>query len=486
MAVYFLRAKHISRGKGSRATRAAAYRAGERIRDDRTSEVYDYTNRHDIAHKAVIVPTDLADRPDMTWAQDRSILWNAMEHAGLRHNSRVAREWLVFLPPELDHAQRVYLAQSFATELADKYRCAVDLAIHQPRPGADLRNNHAHLMMTTREVSPDGIGARTTLELGGRERHHRGLGPSRDEYLAIRERWAELTNDALHHAGISARVDHRSLASQGINREPTPTIPEKVFYAERVRGPTAAGNAIRARHRERLEAREKGSAALEQVLEKQRDSLKQSAKEDFARSESLLKRRSWSTLTRAERNEVRREQYKAKREKLGKDPNYVERRREAARQYFQKTFHRDPDAYRERRRQYRKKNADEINRKQREYRKANAQELNRKRRAPRRAQVAEPPLIEQTPQPVQPTRQQKSNTPSAEESAKLWKAYRESQQKPPTAEEAAAKWRAMRESQKTQQPAASPGPRAPTQREISQPDVDEPNPKPTKDQDLGL
>ena len=89
MATYFLRARHLSRGKGARATRAAAYRAGERIRDERTSEVYDYTDRRDVAYKEVVLPADLAGRADMAWTQDRSTLWNAMEHAGLRRNSRV-------------------------------------------------------------------------------------------------------------------------------------------------------------------------------------------------------------------------------------------------------------------------------------------------------------------------------------------------------------------------------------------------------------
>jgi hypothetical protein len=101
MATYFFRAKHISRSKGARATKAAAYRAGERIRDERTSEVYDYSNRRDIPYKEVVVPSDLAGRSDMAWTQDRTILWNAVEYAGTRRNSRLAREYLVFLPSEV-------------------------------------------------------------------------------------------------------------------------------------------------------------------------------------------------------------------------------------------------------------------------------------------------------------------------------------------------------------------------------------------------
>ena len=82
MAVYFLRAQHISRGKGGRVTYAAAYRAGERILDTRTSETHDYSHRLDIPYKEVVLPADLAGRPDMAWTQDRSTLWNAAEHAG--------------------------------------------------------------------------------------------------------------------------------------------------------------------------------------------------------------------------------------------------------------------------------------------------------------------------------------------------------------------------------------------------------------------
>ncbi len=164
MAVYFLRTKHVSRGKGARVTRAAAYRAGERITDERTGEVHNYSNRRDVAYKEVVLPEELAGRDDMAWTQDRSTLWNAAEHAGRRRNSRLARELLVLLPPELSPTQRSTLVRTFAQELANKYRGAVDVCIHEPRPGADSRNHHAHLLMTVREVAPDGLGPRTSLE----------------------------------------------------------------------------------------------------------------------------------------------------------------------------------------------------------------------------------------------------------------------------------------------------------------------------------
>ena len=428
MAVYFLRSRHVSRGKGARVTRAAAYRAGERIHDERTGETHDFSHRRDVAYKEVVLPADLAGRPDMTWTQDRATLWNAAEHAGSRRNSRPAREWLVLLPPELTAAQRTVLVRNFAGELAGKYRCAVDLCIHEPRPGADLRNHHAHLLMTTREVTPEGMGARTALEWGGRERHQAGLGPSRDEYLLLRERWADLTNQALRQAGITARVDHRSFQRQGIDREATPTIPEKVFYAERKYGPSAAGDAIRARHRERMAARLKSGDELAYVVEKQKRELKDRAIEDFKRRDAEPKRIRWNALTRAERNAHRREYYKARRAIEKQDPVREAQRREAARLSARARFERNPELVRETHRRWRQANAEKVNRNQREYRRAKAEE----RRAGKTA-------------------------PSAEQSASNWKAYRASHAEGPTPEQSARQWAARgRESAPKPSPTAPP------------------------------
>jgi len=183
MAYYFLLVKIFSRGKGSKAAHAAAYRAGERIRDERSGIVYDYSDRTDVAHAQIVLPTEYADRADMAWALDRATLWNAVEHAGRYKNARLAREVLVHPPLELTPSQRTNLVRTFSRELADRYRGAVDIAIHEPRPGADHRNHHAHLLMTTREVGPGGLGARTTLDLSGKERHARGLGNSKDDLL---------------------------------------------------------------------------------------------------------------------------------------------------------------------------------------------------------------------------------------------------------------------------------------------------------------
>jgi ATP-dependent exoDNAse (exonuclease V) alpha subunit len=221
VAIYFLNLKIFGRSDGSNAPSAAAYRAGERIRDERTGRIYDHSARQDVLHKEIILPSRFADTP-MDWARDRSSLWNTVEGSERRRNSRVAREYTVALPAELNPDQRVLLVQGFAQELSDRYRFAVDVAIHAPRnfPGSDPRNFHAHLLATTREVTADGLGPKTSLELGDTARRELGLSPAVYELVHVRERWATVTNEALRDAELSTRIDHRALRAQGIDREP--------------------------------------------------------------------------------------------------------------------------------------------------------------------------------------------------------------------------------------------------------------------------
>ena len=61
MAVYFLNMKTFGRSGGSSAASAAAYRAGERIRDERTGKTYDHSERRDVVHKEIVLPSQFAD-----------------------------------------------------------------------------------------------------------------------------------------------------------------------------------------------------------------------------------------------------------------------------------------------------------------------------------------------------------------------------------------------------------------------------------------
>ncbi len=254
MALYFLNMKTFGRSDGGSAPSAAAYRSGERIRDERTGRTYDHTDRQDVMHKEILLPPRFAGA-DMSWATDRSTLWNAAEAAESRKNARVAREYLIAVPEELSHPQRVDVVRGFAQELAERYGFAVDVAVHAPRnfQGSDPRNFHAHLLATTREVSPEGLGRKTTLDLNDENRRMLGLGPAVRELLHVRRRWAEVANAALESAHVDARIDHRSLAAQGITREPKLWIPRVPYEIERRGGRSVVAEQIRKDHRARLE-----------------------------------------------------------------------------------------------------------------------------------------------------------------------------------------------------------------------------------------
>jgi len=131
------------------------------------------------------------------------------------------------------------------------------VAIHAPRdfPGSDSRNFHAHLLATTREVTPKGLGAKTTVEMHDRRRREAGLDSSVRELLDVRKSWADAANGALQAAHIDARIDHRTLAAQGIDREPTPHIPRAVFEMERRGQRTVVAERIREEFQARVEAR---------------------------------------------------------------------------------------------------------------------------------------------------------------------------------------------------------------------------------------
>jgi ATP-dependent exoDNAse (exonuclease V) alpha subunit len=249
----------VSRAAGRRATAAAAYRAGERLRDERTGELHNFSRRRDVAHAEIFLPAQMEAVAD--WARQRERLWNTAELAEKRHNARVAREYQLNLPAELNAAQRLMLARTFAREITERYRVAVDLAVHDPRPDGDPRNFHAHLLTTTREVTPAGLGAKAGLDLTPLERRRRELPDHRHEYLALRERWAELTNESLREANIAARVDHRSLAAQGLERVPQPAIPLMHLKIEQRGLHSGVAARLRAEYESRVAAHQATAAA---------------------------------------------------------------------------------------------------------------------------------------------------------------------------------------------------------------------------------
>jgi ATP-dependent exoDNAse (exonuclease V) alpha subunit len=229
VAIYYLNVQIIGRSAGRSATGAAAYRVGERIHDERTGQTYDYTRRRGDIETEILAP---AGAP--AWVQDRAELWNRVEKAERRGDAQLCREIVVAIPLELDREQQRELVRAYVQEEFVSRGMVADVAIHR-NPG----NPHAHIMLTMREIGPEGFSPKKNREW------------NRPELLERwREQWAVEVNRTLEKAGREERIDHRSLADQGSERLPQVHLGPHAAALERQGVPTEKGghNRVVAEH----------------------------------------------------------------------------------------------------------------------------------------------------------------------------------------------------------------------------------------------
>ena len=200
MAIFHLRVNTLSRSSGRSSVGAAAYRSGERLVNALSGSVHDFGRKQGIGFSAVLLPEGAP-----VWLGERQRLWNAVEQSETRCNSRTARELVLALPVELSEGQQVELLTGFVQAQMVERGMVADVNLHD----AASHNPHAHVMLTTRVVGPDGFGAKV------RDWNRVEL------VQAWREGWEAACNAALEESGSAVRVDHRTLFAQGIQREAT-------------------------------------------------------------------------------------------------------------------------------------------------------------------------------------------------------------------------------------------------------------------------
>ena len=147
----------VSRAKGQNAVAKAAYNAREALRDERTGELKDYSRTHDnVLFSGIFVDPK---RNTSEWVQDRSKLWNEAVKAETYKNAQEAQEIIISLPHQLTDKGREYIVKDWVREtiLRETGRVA-DVNIHRPPKNGDDRNYHAHVLLTMRDIGPDGFG----------------------------------------------------------------------------------------------------------------------------------------------------------------------------------------------------------------------------------------------------------------------------------------------------------------------------------------
>ena len=234
---------------------------------------HDYTRKQGLVWQQVFLP----DMAPTEWS-DREVLWNAVEEAEKTKDSRLAREFVVALPIELNRDERIALLTDFIhANFVAEGMCA-DVCIHD----TDGHNPHAHIMLTVRPLTKDGkwqhktekeylcvrdgeergftaaefksaqtdgwekqyqykVGKKkvymppSQAEIKGYERVSKypkstkygrqnpitARWNSEDQLVLWRAAWADAVNRCLERSGHDERVDHRSHAERGLDEQPT-------------------------------------------------------------------------------------------------------------------------------------------------------------------------------------------------------------------------------------------------------------------------
>ena len=239
--MFHLSTKPIKRSAGRSATASAAYRAGCKIKDERTGLSHDYSKKKGIVGTSCFIFSN-----GQKLNIDRAELWNAAEKAENRKDGRTAREIIVNLPHELNARMRRLLVDQFAESVAKKYGVAIDFAVHEPDEKGDQRNHHCHIMMTTRAIDISRgkleLGKKTHLELSNTKLKELELPKTQDQIKELRKEWADMTNARLAASNIEKRIDHRSYEEQGISLKPTIKLGWKATELERLGVDTAKGD----------------------------------------------------------------------------------------------------------------------------------------------------------------------------------------------------------------------------------------------------
>ena len=252
---------------------AAAYMSCSRIYNDYDGVQHDYTRKQGLVWQQVFLP----DMAPAEWT-DREALWNAVEEAEKTKDSRLAREFVVALPIELDAEQWKALLTDFIREQFVSDGMCADVCIHD----TDGHNPHAHIMLTVRPLTKDSkwqnktekeyLCARDGEERGftaaefktaqsdgwekqyqykvgrkkvymppsqaeaqgyervskypkstkyGRQNPISARWNSEEQLVLWREAWADTSNRYLEKAEREERIDYRSHAERGLDEQPT-------------------------------------------------------------------------------------------------------------------------------------------------------------------------------------------------------------------------------------------------------------------------
>lgn len=197
MALYRLEMQNVSRANGVSSVAKAAYRHRCEMTDERTGEIHGKksANRDDLVYAEILAPDNT---PDFL-IKSSNDLWCFVEQTERRKDARTAKEFKITLPRDLSNEQNIELLKEYLIKNFVDKGIICDFVIHNDK---DNKNPHAHVMITTREITPSGFGKKVRAW---------------DEEKTLhdwRKQWSKTQNKHLKNAGLKSRVSHRTLEEQ--------------------------------------------------------------------------------------------------------------------------------------------------------------------------------------------------------------------------------------------------------------------------------
>jgi len=254
IAIYHLSMQVISRGKGKSAVAAAAYRAGEIIKNEYDGITHDYSRKKGVAWSGIILPENAPEE-----YKNRAVLWNEVERIEKAKNSQLAREIEISIPKELHFSEYFILVQEYVKENFTNHGMCADICIHDKNDG----NPHAHIMLTMRPFTVDKTWGDKQKKVYNLDKDGNKIyDPVKRQYKCSkiqitdwneqykveewRASWADICNRFFERTERPERIDHRSYKRQGISKIPTIHLGAAAHQMEQRGIPTERGDINRA------------------------------------------------------------------------------------------------------------------------------------------------------------------------------------------------------------------------------------------------
>jgi ATP-dependent exoDNAse (exonuclease V) alpha subunit len=265
----------ITRGKGElpSAVAAGAYVLGKTWTSAYDGHTYDYSDKcGEVVYTHVLAPEGAPE-----WVYQPFTFVHAVEYSEKVKNAQLFRHMYFTLPPEFTREQHIALLHEYVKEVFVSAGMIAMLAIHHTES-----QQHAHLLLTTRLLLPDGTWApkalhEPILRKNGKQAIGKDGKPKRkkihttdwnrqDNGEKWRRMYATFANKQYARLGFDTRIDHRSPKRQGLTQLSPVYMNPAEYLAEQQGEQTEVGdlnrwiqkeNILRANYEQRKEVIDK-------------------------------------------------------------------------------------------------------------------------------------------------------------------------------------------------------------------------------------